>query len=243
MGLGLAEARRSCCTKSPNPAAATAARRRFHFYVFPPGPIIHHGSEEMKRKYLPKLATGEMMMCFGVTEPTAASTRRGSRPSPRRTTAAGSSTARRCGSPMRRMPTGSCCSTRTAPRDDKRPFDGMTLFFCELDRKRDQINADRQARPRLHRFQRAVHRRISKSSDEDVVGEVGQGLQLPARRSQSGAHRGRVRSDRTGPRGAGQGRQYAKERIVFDRPIGKNQAIAHPLADSWIRLRLPKWWR
>ncbi|MEY4100237.1 MAG: hypothetical protein RL300_1408, partial [Pseudomonadota bacterium] len=39
------------------------------YFVFPPGPVIHHGSEEMKKEFLPKLVSGEEMMCFGVSEP------------------------------------------------------------------------------------------------------------------------------------------------------------------------------
>ena len=41
----------------------------FHYYVFPPGPVIHHGSEEMKKEYSAEIGVGEVMMCFGVSEP------------------------------------------------------------------------------------------------------------------------------------------------------------------------------
>jgi len=42
-----------------------------HFYIFPPGCIIHHASEAMKQTWLPQIARGEKIMCFGLTEPTA----------------------------------------------------------------------------------------------------------------------------------------------------------------------------
>src|SRR5690606_14650851 len=72
--------------------------------------------------------------------------------------------------------------------------------------------------------------------DDEVVGEVGKGFSYLI----DGLNPERIV---TGLEGVGLGQaalelatQYAKDRVVFDRPIGKNQAVAHPLADSWIRL-------
>src|SRR5437763_10426228 len=49
--------------------AGTSGASPIHFYIFPPMPVIKHGSERPKRKYLPKIASGEIVMAFGVTEP------------------------------------------------------------------------------------------------------------------------------------------------------------------------------
>ena len=63
--------RRRCCRRSPHRAAASGASA-IHFYIFPPGPIIRHGSEEMKQQVSSRPRDqGKMLMCFGVTEPTA----------------------------------------------------------------------------------------------------------------------------------------------------------------------------
>src|SRR5581483_8495733 len=51
--------------------AGTSGASPIHFYMFPPMPIIKHGTAAMKEKYLPKMATGEIVMSFGVTEPNA----------------------------------------------------------------------------------------------------------------------------------------------------------------------------
>jgi hypothetical protein len=51
--------------------AGTSGASPVHFYMFPPMPVIKHGSEELKRRYLPKIPTGEIVMSFGVTEPNA----------------------------------------------------------------------------------------------------------------------------------------------------------------------------
>jgi acyl-CoA dehydrogenase len=70
LGLGLTESAIMMSEVAASGAGMSGASA-IHFYVFPPAPILRHGSEEMKRAYLPKLARGEILMAFGVTEPTA----------------------------------------------------------------------------------------------------------------------------------------------------------------------------
>ena len=82
-------------------------------------PIFAYGSEEQRRKYLPKLASGEWVGCFGLTEPDSGSDPGGMRPGRRRPRAATACRAPRCGSPTRRSPTCSWSGpsrTRTAAR-------------------------------------------------------------------------------------------------------------------------------
>lgn len=234
MGLGLTEAG-IIIQEIAQAGGGHSGASAFQYFVFPPGPIIHHGSEEMKQKYLPKLATGELMMCFGVTEPD-------------------------CGVDISRIKTFAkkegagwlingkkvwisnamnahriLLLTRTSPRDEKRPYDGMTLFFCNLDRARVQVRPiDKLGRNCIDSNELFIEN--LEATDEDVVGEVGKGFKYlldglnPERISVSFAMIGLGRA------ALNKAVTYAKERVVFDRPIGKNQAIAHPLADSWIRL-------
>src|SRR5947207_15522615 len=51
--------------------AGTSGASPIHFYLFPPMPVIKHGAEPLKEKYLPRIATGEIVMSFAVTEPNA----------------------------------------------------------------------------------------------------------------------------------------------------------------------------
>src|SRR5438552_14484273 len=51
--------------------AGTSGASPIHFYMFPPMPVIKHGTEALKRRVLPHVATGEIVMSFGVTEPNA----------------------------------------------------------------------------------------------------------------------------------------------------------------------------
>src|SRR6201987_3793075 len=70
LGLGIAESGTMMQEIAASGAGGSGASA-VHFYLFPPAPIIRHGSEEMKQEFLPKLARGEILMAFGVTEPTA----------------------------------------------------------------------------------------------------------------------------------------------------------------------------
>ena len=67
-GLGVTEA---CIVLGEIAAsgAGTSGASPIHFSMFPPMPIIKYGSEEMKQRYLPKIASGEMKLAFSVTEP------------------------------------------------------------------------------------------------------------------------------------------------------------------------------
>lgn len=235
MGLGLTEAG-IILHEIGESGGGHSGASAFQYFVFPPGPIIHHGSDEMKQKYLPLLAKGELMMCFAVTEPD-------------------------CGVDTSRIktfakPTGNgrwlvnghkvwisnaqnadrcLLLTRTSPRDDKRPFDGMTLFFCKLDRNNVTISPiDKLGRNCIDSNELFIEN--LEVYDEDIVGEVGNGFRClidglnPERIAVAFAQVG------TGRVALAKAVQYAKDRVVFDRPIGQNQAIAHPLADSWMRL-------
>ena len=70
LGLGIAESGVMMQEIAASGAGASGASA-VHFYLFPPEPIIRHGSAAMKQEFLPKLARGEILMAFGVTEPTA----------------------------------------------------------------------------------------------------------------------------------------------------------------------------
>src|SRR5438309_730919 len=69
-GLGVTEATimlHEVCASG----AGTSGASPIHFYLFPPMPVIKHGAGPLKAKYLPRIATGEIVMSFGVTEPNA----------------------------------------------------------------------------------------------------------------------------------------------------------------------------
>ena len=233
-GLGITEAAivlHAICVSG----AGTSGASPVHFFMFPPAPVVHFGSERMKRATLPRIAAGELLMAFGVTEPTAGSD------TSRITTWAERRGDRWVVNGQKVWTTNAqqaekiLLLARTSARDERRPLDGMTLFFTDLDRRACTVR-------RIEKLGRAavdsneLFIENLEVPEEDVVGEVGQGFRhlidslnperivIAAEAAGIGRSALRIAS------------RYAGERVVFDRPIGRNQAIAHPLARAWARL-------
>ena len=217
--------------------AGASGASAIHFYLFPPLPIVKHGSEEMKHRVLPAIARGETLMAFGVTEPDAGSDTSRIRT---RATRTGVGTWRIDGQKIwttnGQNATHILILARTLPRDDAHRFEGMTLFFVPLDRERCDVRE-------IHKLGRAaidsneVFIDGLTATDDDIVGEEGKGFFHLI----DGLNPERIM---TAMEAVGIGEaslrlatDYAKSRIVFDRPIGMNQAIAHPLALAWMELQ------
>jgi len=215
--------------------AGTSGASPIHFYMFPPMPVIKHGAEALKRRVLPSIATGEIVMSFGVTEPNAGTDT--SRIETRAQPHGGGFVVhgRKVWNTNAQHATHILLLARTAPRDPAKPFAGLTLFFTPFDRARIVVKV-------IEKLGRAAVDSNEIFIDglevpaEDVVGEVGRGFyhlldSLNPERIMTAIEAvgiGRAALERAV--------QYAKERIVFDRPIGQNQAIAHPLATAWAKL-------
>jgi alkylation response protein AidB-like acyl-CoA dehydrogenase len=124
---------------------------------------------------------------------------------------------------------------RTAPRDPAKPFRGLTLFFTPFDRTKITVREiEKLGRAAVDSNEIFIDGLEVPGSD--VVGEEGMGFyhlldSLNPERILTAIEAvgiGRAALDRA--------TQYAKERVVFDRAIGQNQAIAHPLAMAWAKL-------
>jgi alkylation response protein AidB-like acyl-CoA dehydrogenase len=233
-GLGVTEAAimmHEICASG----AGTSGASPIHFYVFPPTPVIKFGTEAQKRKHLPGICTGETVMAFGVTEPNA-----GTDTSRIQTRAVKQGdrwivNGRKVWTTNAQNANKFLLLARTSERDPAKPLKGMTLFFTAFDRKAISVRL-------IHKLGRAavdsneIVIENLEIPEEDVIGTVGDGFyhlleSLNPERIVVGIEAvgiGRAALDRAV--------QYAKERIVFDRPIGKNQAIAHPLAHAAAQL-------
>ena len=215
--------------------AGTSGASPIHFYLFPPMPLIKHGAEPLKRKYLPRVASGEIVMSFGVTEPNAGTDTSRIQTRAERAGDRFVVNGRKVWNTNAQRATHILLLARTAPRDPAKPFAGLTLFFTGFDRARITVRE-------IEKLGRAAVDSNEIFIDglevpaEDVVGEVGRGFyhlldSLNPERIFTGIEAvgiGRAALERAV--------QYAKERVVFDRPIGQNQAIAPPLALAWARL-------
>ncbi|WP_306320012.1 MULTISPECIES: acyl-CoA dehydrogenase family protein [unclassified Streptomyces] len=234
-GLGITEATLLLEEVARSGGGMNAASA-IHLSIFGMHPVVVHGSEELKRRTLPRVATGDLHVCFGVTEPEAGLD-----------TTRITTFARREGDHYvvdgRKVWISKAMEsekilllTRTTRADDvDKKTDGMTLFLTDLDRAHVDI------RPIAKMGRNAV------TSNElfidglrvpvaDRVGEEGQGFRyildgLNPERMLIAAEAlgiGRVALERAV--------KYANEREVFGRPIGMNQGLQFPLADSLARL-------
>ncbi len=217
--------------------AGTSGASPIHFYVFPPLPLIKHGSEALKRKTLPKIATGEIVMSFGVTEPNA-----GTDTSRIQTRAEKKGdrwliNGRKVWNTNAQHATKILLLARTTPREQvpEKPFKGMTLFFADFDRSRITVREiEKLGRAAVDSNEIFIDN--LEVPEEDVVGQVGEGFYHLLDSLNPERILTAIEAVGIGKSALERAVQYAKERVVFDRPIGKNQAIAHPLAEAWAKL-------
>jgi len=97
-------------------------------------PVIKHGSEELKRRYLPRIATGEIVMSFGVTEPNAGTDTSRIQTRADRHGDGFVVNGRKVWNTNAQHATHMLLLARTAPRDAAKPYAGLTLFFTPFDR-------------------------------------------------------------------------------------------------------------
>jgi len=234
-GLGITEATLLLEEVARSGGGMNAASS-IHMSIFGMQPVVVHGSEELKRRTLPRIAAGDLHVCFGVTEPGAGLD-----------TASITTFARRDGDHYivngRKVWISKAMEsekilllTRTTKAGDvAKKTDGMTLFLTDLDRSRIDI------RPIPKMGRNAVTSNELFIDDlripvEDRVGEEGQGFRylldgLNPERMLIAAEAlgiGRVALEKAV--------KYGNERVVFGRPITMNQAVQFPLADSLTRL-------
>ena len=215
--------------------AGTSGASAIHFYIFPLTPVIRHGSEHLKRSYLPLAARGELLCAFGVTEPTAGTD------TSRISTRAERHADRWIVNGQKVWTTNAqhadriLLLARTSPRRDEAPLEGLTLFFTNFDRSACTVRKiDKLGRAAVDSNEVFIDG--LEVPDEDVVGEVGRGFYHLL----DGLNPERVVNALEAV-GMGQwaleyAARYACDRRVFDRPIGQNQAVAHPLARAWAEL-------
>lgn len=234
-GLGLGLTAAAIMLMEAARSGGTAAASAIHFQIFPPGPILRHGSEAMKKEFLPQIASGEIRLAFGVTEPDAGVDTSRITTKATRIDGGWQIDGRKVWISNAKRADKIVLLARTSPRDQEHPFDGMTLFFTDLDRERIIIREiEKLGRSAIDSNELFIDGLMVR--DDEVIGEVGKGFSYLL----DGLNPERIvvgfEQVGLGYAALDVATRYANERIVFDRPIGKNQAVAHPLADAWIRL-------
>jgi acyl-CoA dehydrogenase len=234
-GLGITEATLLLEAVAAAGGAMNAASA-IHMTIFGLHPVIKHGSDELKKSALPQIAEGKIHVCFGVTEPDAGLD-----------TTRVTTFAQRRGDEYvvngRKVWISKAMESdkilllaRTTKREDvEKPTDGLTLFFTDLDREHVTITPIRKiGRNAVTSNELVIDNLVIPESDR--VGEEGMGFTYlldglnPERMLIAAEALGIGRAS------LAKAAAYANERVVFDRPIGMNQGLQFPLADSLAKL-------
>ena len=174
LGLGITESGAMMQEIAASGAGASGASA-VHFYLFPPAPIIRHGSARMKQEFLPRLARGEILMAFGVTEPTAGVDTSRIRTKADRIDGGWIVNGQKVWISNAQNAHKILLLARTSPRDQHNPLDGMTLFFTDLDRDRITVREiEKLGRSAVDSNELFIEN--LEVPDEDIVGEVGRGF-------------------------------------------------------------------
>ena len=234
-GLGITEAA-LVMREVASSGGAMAAASAIHLSVFGVSPLVFHGNEEQKRRYLPQVISGELHVAFAVTEPDAGNDITHIKTFARRDGDYYVINGRKVFTTKAKEARKMLLLTRTTPYEKAaKKTDGMSLFFADLDPEAVEVRE-------LHKLGRhAVDTNMLFIDNlrvpvSDLVNLEGRGFHCLL----DGLNPERIL---IAAEAVGIGRaalrkavRYAKERVVFGRPIGQNQAIAHPLAEAYARL-------
>ncbi len=234
-GLGVSETAVLAHTIARSGAGMSGASA-VHLNLFGPNPIVVFGSDDQKARMLPPLIEGRDRACFGVTEPNAGlnTTRLESRAvrdgdhyvvNGRKLWTTTAQTANKILLIVRTTPFEECA----------KPTDGLTLFFTDLNRDNIEVRLiEKMGRKAVD--SNALFIDDLKVPVEDRIGEEGEGWKCLLH----GLNPERIliaaEAVGLGQAALERAADYARERRVFDRSIGKNQAIQHPLAVNWMEL-------
>src|SRR5260221_2677899 len=234
-GLGITEAAIMMRAVAESGAGFSGASA-IHMNIFGLTPVVVFGTDAQKRRMLPPLIAGNEKACFAVTEPNV-----GLDTTHLRTRAvrdgdhyvvSGSKVWISTAQVAHKM----LLLTRTMPIEDvAKPSDGMSIFYTTLDRDRIEVREI----PKMGR--KAVDSNMLfidglRVPVTDRIGEEGRGFQVLLH----GLNPERIliaaEAIGLGHAALARAARYAQERVVFGRPLGQNQAIQHPLAESWMQL-------
>ncbi len=234
-GLGLTEAALLMQVVAQSGAGFSGASA-IHLNIFGLMPIVKFGTDEQKQRFLPPAIDGTDKACFAVTEPNSGLDTASLETKAERTNSGYRINGRKIWTTNAQRANKILIIARTTPKDQcKKPTEGLSLFYADFDRAKIEA----QPIPKMGR--KAVECNTLFIEDLDVsnaelIGAEGAGFKILL----SGLNPERVlfavEAIGLGRAALKRAAQYANERVVFGRPIGKNQGVAHPLAKSWAEL-------
>ena len=213
-----------------------AAASTVHINLFGPHPIVVFGTPEQRQRWLPLLVEGKDQCCFGVTEPDAGLNTTAIKTFAEKVPGGYRVNGQKVWTSTAQVANKIMLVTRTTKLEDcARPTDGITIFYTDLDRSKIEVR----------RIPKMGRKAVDSNAifidglfipEADRIGEEGKGFgyllhSLNPERLLVAAEAIAIGQD-----ALRRATRYARERIVFDRPIGMNQGIQHPLAERWMAL-------
>jgi acyl-CoA dehydrogenase len=232
-GLGLTEAAVMMQAVAQSGAGFSGASA-IHLNIFGPMPIVKFGTEDQRQKHLPRLISGEDKMCFAVTEPNSGLDTASLETRAERTHDGYVLNGRKIWTTGAQRANKILIIARTTPKDQcAKPTQGLSLFYTD----REKI----EAKPIPKMGRKAVECNMLFIEDlhvpaQDLIGEEGKGFSYLLHGLNPERVLFAVEAIGLGRAALAKATTYAKERVVFGRPIGQNQGVQHPLARSWAEL-------
>ena len=234
-GLGVTEAA-LMMRETASFGGAMAAASSVHINLFGPHPIVVHGTPAQKAAWIPDLVAGTAQCCFGFTEPDAGLNTTRIKTFAEKVPGGYVVNGQKVWTSTAQVANKIMLLTRTTKYEDcKRPTDGITIFYTDLDRTHIEVR----------RIAKMGRKAVDSNAifidklfipEDHRIGEEGKGFSyildsLNPERILVGMEAIGIGCD-----ALQRASKYARERIVFDRPIGQNQGIQHPLAERWMEL-------
>mgnify|MGYP001157290996 FL=1 len=213
-----------------------AAASSIHINIFGPHPIVVYGNEKQKNEWLPPLILGKEKTCFGVTEPDAGLDTGRLKTFAKKINNGYLVNGQKIWTSTAKIADKILLLARTIPIEEcNKNTDGLTLFYTNLDRKKIEVREiSKMGRAAVDSNQIFIDN--LEVPEFDRIGEEGKGFKYildslnPERILIAAEALG------IGKNALSRAVKYANDRVVFNRPIGKNQSIQHPLAENWIEL-------
>ncbi|RSL67056.1 hypothetical protein CEP53_003175 [Fusarium sp. AF-6] len=237
-GLGISEATMMMQTITES-GAGMAGAQSIHANVYATQPLAKFGSQEQLETTIPNIVSGKWRVCFGVTEPNAGlDTLRLGTTAKKNLDGSYSVTGQKIWITCAQVASKMILLARTTPIEEvKKPSEGLSLFSIDLNR--DQPGLD------LRKIKKMGGRAVDANEvffdnyqipANSLIGEEGKGFKMILHGMN--AERCLLAGEALGLGYAAlkKASEYARERVVFKRQIGMNQAIAHPLADAYMKL-------
>lgn len=207
-----------------------------HMNIFGLNPVVVYGTEEQKQRILPPLIAGKEKACFAVTEPNTGLNTTQLKTFAKKEGDRYIVNGRKVWISTAQVTEKMLLLARTTPLEEcDNPTDGLSLFYTDLDRRYvDVVEIEKLGRKAVDSNELFIDNLPVPACD--LIGQEGDGFRsilhsMNPERALAAAGAiglGRVALQRAA--------KYAGERIVFNRPIGMNQGIQHPLAKSWMEL-------